>query len=225
MRAHEIVDRVARGGAVGGLELAHVLGDARHALEAGFLVEEVGDLLGAHLLLGHQIEQHARIELAAARAHRQAVERGEAHGRGDRAAVLDRAHRGAVAEMGDDHVLARDLGRDLLQRARDVFVGQAVESVAAHALVVIATAAARRCRDTNGWLRWKAVSKQATCGVSGKGANRRLDAGDVVRLVQRRERDELCAASRAPPRRSASARRGRGRRGRRDGRRRRSRSA
>ncbi len=41
----EIVDGVARRGTVGGLEFAHVLGDARHALEAGFLVEEVGDLL------------------------------------------------------------------------------------------------------------------------------------------------------------------------------------
>ncbi len=106
-------------------------------LRPELLVEEVRDLLGGHLLVGHQIEQHARVELAAARAHRQAVERGEAHGRGHRSPVLDRAHRGAVAEMRDDHVLARDLRRHLLQRAHDVFVRKAVEAVAAHALVVI----------------------------------------------------------------------------------------
>ncbi len=46
------------------------------------------------------------IEAAAARAHRQPVERGEAHGGVDAAAVVHRAEAGAVAEMGDDHAAA-----------------------------------------------------------------------------------------------------------------------
>ena len=49
---------------------------------------------------------------------------------------MDRAHGGAAAEMGDDHAALGNVGRHLRQPARDVFVGQAVKAVAAHALLV-----------------------------------------------------------------------------------------
>ena len=49
-----------------------------------------------------QKQQHARIERAAARAHRQALDRGEAHGRRHALAVVHRAHARAVAEVEDD---------------------------------------------------------------------------------------------------------------------------
>ena len=45
----EIVDRLARRWAVGGLELAHVLGNARQALEARCFVEQIGISLARHL--------------------------------------------------------------------------------------------------------------------------------------------------------------------------------
>ena len=69
----------------------------------------------AHLLFRHEIERDARVDLSAAGAHRKPVERGEPHGRGDCAPVMDGAHRGAVAEMGDDDGFARDLRRDRAQ--------------------------------------------------------------------------------------------------------------
>ena len=105
-------------------------------------------------------------------------------------AVLDRAHRGAVAEVGDDHVLARDLGRHLPQRPYDVFVGQPVKPVAPHALVVIGA------RQGEGVVHegMAAMERRVETGDlrrSGKSADRRLDPGDVVRLVKGRERDEL----------------------------------
>ena len=49
--------------------------------------------------------------------------------------------------MGDDHVLARDLRRDRAQLAGDVFVGEAVEAVAPHALVVIGARQRERVGD------------------------------------------------------------------------------
>ena len=72
----------------------------------------------------------------------------------------------------------------------DVFVGQAVEPVAPHALVVIGARQGERVVDEG----MAAVERRVEAGDlrrSGKGRDRRLDAGEVVRLVQRRERDEL----------------------------------
>ena len=92
--------------------------------------------------------------------------------------------------MGDDHVLPRDLGRELPQRPDDVFVGQPVEPVAPHALVVIGA----RQGECVVHERMAAVERRVeACDLrrSGKGLDRRLDAGDVVRLVKGRERDEL----------------------------------
>ena len=55
----------------------------------------------------------------------------------DAAAVEQRAHRGAAAEMGDDHPAARrSPGATVGEAAGDVLVGEAVEAVAADALVV-----------------------------------------------------------------------------------------
>jgi hypothetical protein len=56
-------------------ELAHVVAYARKALEAAVLIEKQLHLVCAHLLLIDQVEQDAGIDLAGARAHRQAVER------------------------------------------------------------------------------------------------------------------------------------------------------
>ena len=91
--------------------------------------------------------------------------------------------------MGDDHVLARDLRRDAAQLAGDELVGEAVEAVAAHAFVVIGA----RQREGVGHERMAAMEGGVEAGDlrdRRKGLHRRFDAGDVVRLVQRRERDE-----------------------------------
>ena len=58
-------------------------------------------------------------------------------------------------------------GATSAQAVGDVLVGQAVEAVAADALVVERARAGRSSRRARGWPRWKAVSKQATCGTSG----------------------------------------------------------
>ena len=43
---------------------------------------------------------------------------------------------------------------------------------------------------TLGWVWWKAVSKQATCGSVGMQLRQRRDGGEVMRLMQRRQRNE-----------------------------------
>ena len=91
--------------------------------------------------------------------------------------------------MGDDDVLARDLRRDRPQLAHDIFVGEPVEAVAAHALVVIGARQGEGVGDEGVAAMERGVEagdlrRRREC------LHRRLDAGDVVRLVQRRERDE-----------------------------------
>ena len=81
--------------------------------KAAVAIEEILHLRRRHPLFGDQIEHDAGIDLARSRSHREPVERSKAHGALDALAVLDRAHRGAAAEMGDDHASPGDLGRDL----------------------------------------------------------------------------------------------------------------
>ena len=137
----------------------------------------------------------------------------------DAAAGGERAHRGAAAEVGDDHPAAGDLRRDLGEAVGDVLVAEAVEAVAADALVV---EGARQgvAVGVSGWPRWKAVSKQATCGRSGSiavdDADRRRGcaAGAAAPAAGARQAGEDGGVDAAPGGRS------RGRRGRRGGRRR-----
>ena len=83
-------------------QVAHVVAYAGQALEPAVVIEQMLDLLGAHALLGEEIEHDAGVELTGTRSHRQTVERGEAHGALDALAGVDRAHGRAAAKMGDD---------------------------------------------------------------------------------------------------------------------------
>ena len=174
---------------------------------------------GAMPLLLDQVQDDAGVELAGAGAHRQAVEGGEAHGALDAAAGEQRAHRGAAAEVGDDHPAAGDLGRDLGEAAGDVLVAEAVEAVAADALVV------ERARQgvAVGVLGVAAVEGGVEAGdLRQVGVDRRdeADGGEVVRLVQRRQRLERGQPGEDVGVDAAPGGRSRGRRARRGGRRR-----
>ena len=87
-----------------------------------FVIEQAGHFRHGHAERTHQVEQHAGIELAAARSHRQTVKGGEAHAAVDADAVADRAHAGAVAEMRHHDFAMRDVGRHLQQPPRDIFI-------------------------------------------------------------------------------------------------------
>jgi hypothetical protein len=99
------------------------------------------------------------------------------------------AHRGAVAQVGDDHAAARRAGPMLRQHFGDVLVGQAVEAVAAHALGGDGARQGEQLRDFG----LAAVEGGVEAGHlrhAGQRGAERVDAGQVVRLVQRRQRNE-----------------------------------
>jgi hypothetical protein len=119
----------------------------------GLAVEELLDGPRVHLALVHQIDDHARIQGTAARAHRQPVGRGEAHRRRQAASRVHRAHARTVAEMQHDRLPG---GRPRIQPRKlggDVFVRQAVKSVTLHAGIVELS----RQRESLGHVRIRAV--------------------------------------------------------------------
>ena len=121
--------------------------------------------LSAHALLGQEIEHDAGVELTGARPHGQTVERGEAHGALDALPSVDGAHGRAAAEMGHDHAALCNVRRQFRQPARDIFVGQPVETVTADAFLV------------------EAFGQSVAVGNFGMAAmKRRIEAGDLRKL-------------------------------------------
>ena len=186
----EQIDRLFCFRSVGRQEFAHVRGDPGDAEQARLLVEQAGQCMTVHALLLDQVEQHARIQIAAARAHHQAVEGGEAHARGDAPALPHGAHAGAVAQMEDDHPAVGGLAQMLGQDLGDVFIGQSVEAVAAYPLFRELT----RQREQLRQFRLAAMEGGVEAGhlrQSRLQPLERADGVEVVRLVQGRERNQL----------------------------------
>src|SRR5450759_4861516 len=65
------------------------------------MIQQVAYRLRRHTFFLDQVENDARIEVAATAAHWKAIECSKAHGRCDALAPVHRAHAGAAAEMGD----------------------------------------------------------------------------------------------------------------------------
>ena len=88
------------------------------------MIEQVAYGLRRHALLLDQVEDNARIQVAAPGAHHKTIERGEAHGRCHALAPMHRAHAGAAAEMGDnDATIGRDRPEDIGKHTGDILVG------------------------------------------------------------------------------------------------------
>jgi hypothetical protein len=181
----EELDRFLGFGLVAGDQRAHVLRDAGDAEQSGFLVEQMRHFLHAEALAVHDVQDQARIDRAAARAHDEAVERREAERRGDALAIDHRRHAGAIAQMADDDA-AVGLLAVLRQHAGDVLVRNAVEAVALRAFFGVLARQAVHLRD----FRLRAVES----GVEARDLRHAgeyfldgVDAVQVVRLVQRRE--------------------------------------
>src|SRR5208337_3005795 len=69
-----------------------------------------------------------------ARSHHEAIDGGEPHGRGDAAAVLNRAEASAVPQVGEDDAPASELRRELLQARDEKLVGESMKPVSPDAL-------------------------------------------------------------------------------------------
>src|SRR5947199_222300 len=81
----EELDRLGRVrlGRAGLEERLHIGCRARHAEEAGLVVDEAFDRAGIESLVREQVHEHAGVEVAAPRTHHEAARRREAHGRID----------------------------------------------------------------------------------------------------------------------------------------------
>ena len=115
-----------------GFDVADVIPHAREAREAGARVEHLVDLFDAHAVVAQEAEDDASVEVAAAaRAHHEPFERREPHRGLDRAPVLHRADRRAVAQVAGDHphLLGGRVHR-LRRLTRHILVRGAVEAVA-----------------------------------------------------------------------------------------------
>src|ERR1035437_8089546 len=94
------------------------------------MIQQVAYRRRRHTFLLYQVENDARVEVAAAASHWQAIECGEAHGRCDALAPVHRAHAGAAAEMGDHHAtISFRRTKDIRKNAGDVFIGKAMKPV------------------------------------------------------------------------------------------------
>ena len=146
-----------------------------------------------------------RIEVAGARAHHQSLERREAHRRVDRVAADDRARRRAVAEVQRDdlRLLARAAG-ELAIAIRDVAVRRAVKAVSAHAVAPVELVRDRvEVRGLRQAVMKRRVEHRDLRNAGAEHGARRRDAAEIVRIVQRRELDQLLELAPAPRRRRA----------------------
>ena len=172
-------------------DLAHVV-VAGQAQQAGVPGQRVLDLVERQA--GHpvQVEDHGRVDVAAAGAHHQAAQRGHAHRGGHAAAAPDRAGAGAVAQVQRDHVgLGRRVAEQRGGAAGDVRVRRAVEAVPPD-LPPLGERRVDRPGDALG------RDGRVERGVEdrhlrhvGQQLAGHLDAGQRGRVVQRRERDQL----------------------------------
>ena len=135
---------------------------------------------------------NGRVDVAAARAHDQALQRREAHGGVDGDAVLDGGHRGAVAQVaGDDLQLFQLLAHGLGPLLGHVEVRGAVEAVAADLVLAVVFVGQGVDVGLFGHGLVKGGVEDPGHGDAGQDLLAGLDAGDVGRVVQRRQRDAL----------------------------------
>ena len=91
--------------------------------------------------------------------------------------------------MGDDHTPVGDLGRHLRQTAGDVLVGHAVEAVAAHAFCIEALRHRIMVRQ-RGVTAMKGGVEASDLRQLGRPRQQRADRRQIVRLMERRQRDQ-----------------------------------
>ena len=181
-----VVDGLRRLRRIRGQERAHVMREAGQALEPAFFVKQRRDLLARHPLV-EEIEKDAGVELAGPGAHRHPVQRREPHGGPDRPPALRGAERGAVAQMGDDDAALREVRVIGAEFSRDVVIAQPVKPVSPHALVIEPARQGEGVVDP-GVTAMKGRVETGDLHRAGKGRAGGSDGGEVMGLVQRRER-------------------------------------
>ena len=112
------------------MQTPHIAIDPGNPEKAGMAVDQLFKTRGVEIPFSHQIDQHARIEIAAARAHDHPAGWRQSHAGVDGVAIFDGCDTRAIAEVRNDDPV-RPIGSEL---AQDRLARQTVKSVALDAL-------------------------------------------------------------------------------------------
>ena len=98
------------------------------------MVEQNFKFIGTELLIAHEVEKDARIEIAGARAHRDSAGGSEAHGGVDRCSIPKSAQAGSITEMREDGSFRELFAEGMHER----LVGETVETITSNTCVEVA---------------------------------------------------------------------------------------
>ncbi len=147
--AADVVDEAVDEGAIGlfgpgvalvagGLDVAHVAGQAGHSEQAAFLIEDIVDFGSGVSCLGHEEGDDGWVEVAAAGSHHQSHEGGQAHAGVNDFAAVDSCQAAAIAQVaGYDFGFGWVEAEEFAAVEVDEFVAGAVEAVFAHVVFFV----------------------------------------------------------------------------------------
>ena len=177
------------------------------------VLERVADLGGGQPAVLQQPQQQAGIDGARAGRHHQALERGEAHRRVDRAAVATAAQRGAGAEVAAHEPQRRPAGRAArrARRARRRATARGSRSGAAASARATPRAARRSPRRPAAWRGRRCRSRPPRARRAARARPRRMRGErrgwcSGARSVSARERRHTSSSTRDRPRGTARRR-------------------
>ena len=170
---------------------AHVVAQPGQAEQPAARVERADDAVDVEVEALGDVAEQPRVDVAAAGAHHQALERGQAHGGVDGLAAADGRRAAPVAQVQHDQVeLLRWPAQHLGGPGAHEAVAGAVEAVAPHLVLVVpllrdgVAVGDRRHRLVEGGVEDRDLHE------AGQRVARGLDAEQVGRHVQRRQVDE-----------------------------------
>ena len=112
------------------MQTTHVAIDSGNYKEAGVVIDQRFETRGVEFLFAHQIDQHTRIEIAAARSHDHPTRRGQTHAGINGLTAFNGGETSAIAEV-QDYQSMRQIAAKL---AYDRLARKAVKSIAVNAL-------------------------------------------------------------------------------------------
>ncbi len=180
-----------------GVQVAEVA-DAGQSEDAGPPVQQVVDLVRRHPCVAQQVEHHAGVDVTAAGAHHQALQRRQAHRRLDRGAEADGRRRGAVSQVQDDLLhLCRVATQHGRRQPGDVLVRGAVEAVPPDLLFGGHRPVDRVGRGGRRQIAEERGVEDRHLRDAREGDHCLRDPVGVGRVVQRREPDEVADLARS----------------------------
>jgi Esterase-like activity of phytase len=166
--------------------LAHVGRDSGDTEQTGFIIQSMIEFVPVQALLPQQVNKHAWVDGAAAGAHHQTLKRRETHRGIDADAIMDRRHRRAVPQMGNNEPQVPSADH-LCRSASAVSMAQSVKAVAAHSPLACPFLGDRIGSGRLGQGGMEGGVKRGYLWDLWQDLLHRFDAGQADRVVERRQ--------------------------------------